>query len=94
MLEIDRLGNPWIGSEQFLGATRRRRRKEGDLAAWGRRSDRLDEGRCQMTSPMPRLTWMTATLALVPIFVPIFVLWVTAFADTLIAAPKVVISGL
>ena len=94
VLEIDRLGNPWIGGEQFLGATRRRREK-GDLAA--RRvaaAIAWMKGRCQMTSPMPRFTWMTATLALVPIFVPIFVLWVTAFADTLIAAPKVAISGL
>ena len=59
MLEIDRLGDARLGRQQFLGAARRRRqerhRPPGDAAAMAR-----TKGRCQMTSPMPGLTWMTA----------------------------------
>ena len=59
MLEIKRFGDARLGREQFLRAARRRRQERhrgpGDAVAMARTN-----GRCQMTSPMPGLTWMTA----------------------------------
>ena len=59
MLEIHHLGDARFGREQFFawveGNVRNVTARSAEAAAIARMN-----GRCQMTSPIPRLTWMTA----------------------------------
>ena len=89
VLEIDRFGDSFGSAARSCsalldGGARKVTCRPGDTAAMA-----WMKGRCQMTSPMPRFTWMTATFA-IPGTVPCL----PAFEDTLIATPKTMIWAL